>query len=255
MRCRGMNAWLVIVGAVLIADTLLIMLVSNINLGVLLPAILGTPILLYGLFFDRIQAHTAGGISAVIKWAVIAVYALYITATAAAIVVISVNGHKHVDKGADAVIVLGAAVHGDKISLTLLNRLDLALEYIEGDDDAVIVVSGAKGRQELISEAEASRDYLLSRGFPEERIIVENRARNTYQNFAFSKELLDKHFDGDYSAVYVTNSFHVYRAGLAAREAGLVIDGIGCGAKLYIQPNNYLRESVAVIKYWLIGAK
>lgn len=250
-----MNPWLVIIGGLLIADTLLILLISNVNIGVLIPAVLGTPVFLYGLFYDKINAFSAGGWAAVVKWVMIALYAVYILATSITIVIININGHKHVQKGADAVIVLGAAVHGDKISLTLQNRLDLALEYVEGDDHAVIVVSGAKGRQELVSEGEASREYLLSKGFDDERIIVEDRARNTYENFMYSKKLLDKRLGADYSAIYVTNTFHVYRAGLAARQAGLEIDGIGCGAKFYIQPNNYLRESIAVMKYWLIGAK
>ncbi len=251
-----MNFWLIVIGGVLVADTLLILLVSNVNMGVMLPAFLGAPILIYGLFYEKLYPLTLSGFGAVVKWGIVAVYAAYILITAAGIIFIEAYDHKKVDKGADAVIVLGAAVHGDKPSLTLMNRVDLALEYIEGDDEAVIVVSGGKGKQEQISEAQAARDYLISKGFPKERIIMEDRARDTYENFLYSKALLDERFgENGYTAVYTTNDFHVYRAGMAAKEAGLDIDGLGCGAKWYIYPNNYLREAACIFKYWIFGAR
>lgn len=251
-----MNWLFIIIGGILITDTLLILLVSNINLGVILPAIIGIPLLAYGIFYDRLQPVLLEGAGAIVKWVIVAIYAIYIIVTVSGVMVITVYDHKKVEQGADAVIVLGAAVHGDKPSLTLMNRADIAMEYALKDDATVIVVSGGKGKQEQVTEAQEACDYLVNRGFPRERILIEDKARDTYENFLYSKELLDNRFgEGEYTAVYATNDFHVYRAGLAAKEAGLDILGMGCSAKWYIQPNNYMRESVCIFKYWLFGAK
>lgn len=253
-----MNWWLITAGAILIFDTLIILTRSNINIGVVLPSVLGAPLFVYGCFYNSLYEFFSQGFGAVLKSILLTAYILYLSITVVCVIVIALNGHRSVKLGADAVIVLGAAVHGSKISLTLKNRLDLALNYVlNGENNkTVIVVSGAKGRQEDISEARASFHYLVGKGFPESKILLEEQAKNTYENFLFSKALLDEHFkDKSYTCVFVTNNFHVYRSTIAAKNAGLDIKGIGCKAKLYIQPNNYLRESLAVLKYWFLGAK
>ena len=54
---------------------------------------------------------------------------------------------------ADYVIVLGARVRGTKISNSLKQRLDRAIEYSEEYPNTVLVLSGGKGPGEEISEA------------------------------------------------------------------------------------------------------
>ena len=45
-----------VVGALLVLDTLIVCFLSNYNLGVILPAVLGLPLLLLGLFWGRMDA-------------------------------------------------------------------------------------------------------------------------------------------------------------------------------------------------------
>ncbi len=248
-----MNWFFIITGALLISDTLFILTVSNINIGVILPAILGTPLLIYGIFYSRFFL----GALIYVRYAFLILYIAYIAVTLPTIAVIAAKGKKHPPDGADTVIVLGAAVHGYKISLTLQNRLDAALLYCKKEENknALIVVSGAQGRQENVSEAFAMKNYLLTKGIAESRIVFEDKATNTYENFMFSKKLLDERFKGEYSVVFVTNDFHILRSEYAAKKAGLKAAGLGCSAKAYIQPNNYLRESVAVLKYLVFGVR
>ena len=191
-----MNWWLITAGAILIFDTLIILTRSNINIGVVLPSVLGAPLFVYGCFYNSLYEFFSQGFGAVLKSILLTAYILYLSITVVCVIVIALNGHRSVKLGADAVIVLGAAVHGSKISLTLKNRLDLALDYVlNGENNkTVIVVSGAKGRQEDISEARASFHYLMGKGFPESKILLEEQAKNTYENFLFSKALLDEHF-------------------------------------------------------------
>ena len=60
-------------------------------------------------------------------------------------------------KNCDAIMVLGAAVHGNRPSRVLQSRLDTAYQYWESNRDCVIVVSGGKGKEELVTEASAMR--------------------------------------------------------------------------------------------------
>ena len=57
---------------------------------------------------------------------------------------------------ADAVIVLGAAVHGDRVTWVLSNRLDAAIAYLDAHPDAIAVVSGGQGAGETVTEGSLS---------------------------------------------------------------------------------------------------
>ena len=70
----------------------------------------------------------------------------------------------------DAVIVLGKGLDGDKVPVNLAKRLDKAIEYHEKNPRALIVVSGGKGNEEKLSEAQAMADYLISRDIAENSI-------------------------------------------------------------------------------------
>ena len=62
------------------------------------------------------------------------------------------------DRNADYVIVLGAKVNGTKPSRVLRQRLNAAIEYTGSNDTAQIKVTGGKGTDENISEAESMRN-------------------------------------------------------------------------------------------------
>ena len=91
---------------------------------------------------------------------------------------------------ADAVIVLGAGVNGTEPSLSLRTRLDKAVDYLERWPDIPAVLTGGTGYGEEISEAQCMYDYLTEYGVEADRLILEDRASNTAENFAFSWELL-----------------------------------------------------------------
>ena len=60
------------VGAFLVLDTIVVSMLSNFNLGVILPAILGLPLLLLGIFLPQMHA----GFPAFLKWFLLGCYAL-----------------------------------------------------------------------------------------------------------------------------------------------------------------------------------
>lgn len=93
---------------------------------------------------------------------------------------------------ADYVIVLGARVRGTKISNSLKQRLDRAIEYSEEYPNTVLVLSGGKGPGEEISEARAMYEYLQYNGIPEDKLLIEDQSSDTVQNIEFSRTVIDR---------------------------------------------------------------
>ncbi len=240
----------IILGAFLVLDTLIVSMLSNFNLGVILPAILGLPLLLLGVFMH----HMDHGFLAFVKWALLGCYALG-TVFLIVLGVLMGTAAKRADKvDADALIVLGAAVHGDRVTWVLSNRLDTAAEYLEAHPDTVCVVSGGQGDGESVTEASAMQKYLVERkGIDPARILVEDQATSTLENFRFSKKLIDDVLGENASIAFVTTDFHVFRAGRVAKKAGISAVGIAAPDVWYIRINNFLRECVGITVYGFRG--
>lgn len=109
-------------------------------------------------------------------------------------------------------IILGCQVKPWGPSILLQDRLDKALDYLADHPDMTVVVTGGKGTDEVMSEAQAMHDYLVEHGFPSGQILLEDRAESTVENIRFSKELLAEHgYDITDDIVVVSNGFHLAR--------------------------------------------
>lgn len=144
------------------------------------------------------------------------------------------------------VMVLGCQVVGEIPSYMLSDRLDRALDVLAENPEAVCIVTGGQGRGEAITEAEAMRRYLTAHGIAEERIYIEEHSTSTEENFANSKEILDKLGISDGIAV-VTNEFHQYRAAIYAQQNGLKTGHYSAGTSLYSLLNYWIREWAALL--------
>ena len=238
-----------IAGSVLLVDGLIVAVRSNFSLGILLTILLGALVLAYGIFFDKVNCARGP-----LKWLRNLCFAgLGCFVVMAGFLACYGNIDSRPEK-VDALIVLGAGVHGERPSLHLARRLDRAAEYYFENADTMIVVTGGQGFQEDITEALAMKRYLLAKGVAEDKIIMEEQAASTRENFRFSKEILDGLLGESYSVAYVTNDFHVYRAGLVARDEGFKeVYRLHAYTEWYTWPQNYLRESLAVVKTWILG--
>ena len=247
-----MKAWrivLIIAGALLTADTLIVACLSNYNLGVILPAFFGVPLIGMGILLPWLQ-H---GWPAVLKWIAVGLYgAVACIFIVCGILMADAAGR---GRGADrpALVVLGAAVHGDRVTWVLSNRLDTAKEYLDAHPDAVAVVSGGQGAGESVTEASAMKGYLIARGVDPDRVIAEERAANTRENFRFSMELITARLGADTPVAFVTTGFHVYRAGKVAAAQGIDAVGVAAPDVWYIAVNNFMRECVGICVYALRG--
>ena len=158
----------------------------------------------------------------------------------------------------DFVVVLGAGLIGGlRVSPLLASRLERAravYESLDATDGPLLVVSGGKGSDEQLSEAEAMANYLVDRGFPADRILKEDQSRTTEENLLYSGALIrDLRPDG-YSCVVVTNDFHSYRAAMIARDLGVPAQVAGSPTAAYFLPSATIREFIAVfVRYWKVN--
>lgn len=162
--------------------------------------------------------------------------------------------HRQQAEPRDYLIVLGAAVHGDEPSLSLMNRLDGALEYLGKYPDTVVIVSGGQGEGENLSEAQCMRDYLVAHGIAEEQIRMEDKSTSTLENLSFSKALIEREGGNVNSVAVLSSGYHLYRAGLMARGVGLGAVGVKGhrGYPIYTV-GMYIREAFGVTHLWVLG--
>ncbi len=162
-----------------------------------------------------------------------------------AILVTAFQNHSEDDY--DYVIVLGAGLLGDRISLTLKYRLDVAYDYLVAHPESVAVLSGGQGPGENMTEALAMSLYLSEKGIDEKRLIQEDRSTSTRENIAYSYEIFEARGDKEPEVLIVSSRFHLLRAKRIAKEAGHTVDAMGSKTLQYLIPNYYFREMFAVV--------
>lgn len=234
-----------ILGIIITIYITIFCLLSNFNIGNLMVMFTGVFLIFLATLYPKI-AHKK--IVKIFKYIFVIGYAFLIGMII--FIVIASNTHK-ADYTEDAVIVLGCGIKGENPTLTLIKRLDKAVEYSTKNKDCIIIVSGGQGPQEDISEAEAMYRYLVLKGVDGNRIKKEDKSTSTNENFKFSKQILDNLINSDYTVAYITNDFHNYRAGRLAQINGLRAKGCPSATDLYSIPPSYMREVLAVIQLFV----
>lgn len=238
-----------ILGVALFFNGAILCIVSNINTGIILTLLLGLLLWLWGVFYDKINSATKKGALRWVKYAA----ALLLCFEAVLIGFVAIYGETDTAHySEDAIIVLGAGLRGDRVTLPLKMRLDKAAEYHRKNPDAHIIVSGGQGVGETVTEAEAMKKYLVAYGVPSELIIEEDKATSTSENMKFSKEIIDGIYGEDAEVCFVTNNFHVYRSSRLAKMAGFEnVTHLHTSLQWYNYVPNYIRETLAILKMWI----
>ncbi len=74
-----------------------------------------------------------------------------------------------------------------EIDTPLKERLDMTLNlYLEYHPEKIIVSGGIANKKANVSEASKMKEYLVLHGIPEDRILLEDQSRSTYENAKFS---------------------------------------------------------------------
>lgn len=186
-----------------------------------------------------------------LRWAVIAVLAagcLFFVAICAKVIRgMSLTGSTNLDY----VVVLGAQVRGSTPSRALNKRLKKALEYVQENENTILILSGGQGSGEDIAEAECMRHYLTEHGISEDRLVLEDRSTTTRENLEFSDSLTG--CSGARTGI-ISNNFHIYRAVRLARKQGYQkVEGIAAPSDPVMQVHYVVREVFALVKEKIRG--
>lgn len=155
------------------------------------------------------------------------------------------------DTAAPHLIVCGAGVHGSVPSRSLTDRLRAALDWLQANPDADAVLSGCQGPGEDLSEAQAMFDWLAERGVDPARLILEDRATDSYENIQYSLALLGP----DPGRVAILSSeYHLHRLGYMAEKLGCEPVPVAARTSNPVMFLNYaVREAFAMWKLWVFG--
>ncbi|MBP5261882.1 MAG: YdcF family protein [Clostridiales bacterium] len=156
------------------------------------------------------------------------------------------------DPDKDFVIILGCGLRKDGTLTPLLKgRCDRALKFASKQKDMTgkeikFVTSGGQGEDEIISESEAMRRYLIDNGIPDNMIIKEDHSTSTLENMRFSRDKIIE-ADPEGKVIYSTTNYHVFRSGTYARLVKMRATGIGAPTKWYFWPNAAVREFTSLL--------
>lgn len=122
----------------------------------------------------------------------------------------------HTAGQADNAIVLGLALENGEPAPDLLARLDTARAYLEKYPEAKLILTGGNADGSGRTEAAVMRDILTEQGVPESRLILEDRAETTKENFRNIAEMVSK----EEPVVMISSNYHMDRAVRNAGEEG-----------------------------------
>lgn len=257
IRSRWLRVLCVILGALLLVDALTLMAHGMFNVGVIVPAAIGSGLLCV-VAFQRQLSHVLarrGGLRRLwrLGWCLFAMWLASLLVFWALIAL-----HMRTDEvvqPAQAIIVLGSATRDGQPSEALAKRLDVAAQLASAQPDAWIVTSGGVDFGQTESEGRIMARYLHDRhGIASTRLIAEEASTSTALNLSLSSALLAQHnMQPDAPIAVVTSDFHTLRARWIAKKVGLRnVYAVGAPTPLPIRFNAWLREYFAVASSWLL---
>lgn len=123
----------------------------------------------------------------------------------------------------DYILILGGPIEGEKPSGILFERLKKGAQILKENPQLKAVCSGGiKSEEQTLSEADIMKNTLLALGIEEERIILEDKAKTTLQNFQYTKKLLGENA----RVAFVTSRFHIWRCKKIMKKAGVEYEPI-----------------------------
>ena len=231
-------------------------------------AVMGVVVHFYGYFRHKIPVR--------IEVSVITFFAAIVGVFLLVEIAMGFNFFSIQKQSTDYVVVLGYQVQDGKINKTLEYRLDKAYEYAQVHPNTVFILSGGKSDGEEVSEAELMYDYLKKRGVPEYQMIKETKSSSTYENFVYSKMIIDERERNRRDWIrnlmsrsgylsppdeevtirvgIVTSNFHVLRAKSIAKHVGIQnVSGIASKSDPILFIHLCVRECLAILKDKFVG--
>lgn len=156
-------------------------------------------------------------------------------------------------RSADAAIVLGAAVWGDRPSPVFRERINHAIQLYHDGTVPTIIFTGGVGNRDELAEAEVGRDYAIARGVAPADILLETTSTSTVENLRNAQQVAQQ--NGLETFLIVSTPNHMRRALFVADQLEMEayssptrsIRWINSATRTY----SYVREVVAFSVYLL----
>ena len=176
------------------------------------------------------------------KFALIA-FCVYATLVTLAMIIASLIK----PKSNSTAITLGIRAEKHGPSDLLKGRIVATKNYLDKNQNCVAILSGGKCKKDYTNEALCMYNELCSMGADKNRLIIEDKARSTYENILFSQRIIESENKAKNLAV-VTDPFHQLRARLIVKKLNIKAHVGAVNSKtafLYI-PTYYVREWIAL---------
>ena len=124
---------------------------------------------------------------------------------------------KALNQNIDFIVTLGYALNDDgSMNEVLIKRLEQTYEAAKVNSNAKIIVTGGV-QKSGITESYLMKNWLVDRGISKDRIIIEDKARDTVENALNSAQILKEH--NAKNILLITSASHIRRGMVLLQEA------------------------------------
>lgn len=249
---------LAVVGVLLLVDALVLMAMGHFNMGVVLPAILGTAALWLSRKWPSVQVWRARRPMHArlwtLAWTGFAIWLLSLLWFWSRLFTLGLEPQQV--PPVQSIVVLGSGTLNGHPRPVLAARLDTAAELAKLQPTAFIAVCGGVDWGEKESEAEIMARYLQQRhGIAADRLVLEKLSTSTELNIQLSRPMLaERGVSADAPVAVVSSDFHLMRAmNIASRQHLPQVYPVAAPTPLATRFNAWLREYFAMASSWLLG--
>jgi uncharacterized SAM-binding protein YcdF (DUF218 family) len=183
--------------------------------------------------------------------------ALFIGVSIASLVYVGIHAYDNTAKPSDAILILGAkSQYKNMTNPCLKARVEKGVMLYKQKYAPKIIMSGGDDSFQKDNQAEKMKAIATALGVPSSAILLEKQSSNTYENFLYTKRILqDKKLS---SIILVSDPYHLARAELLAKTMHIPFSvspatQSPCWSTYTFLGFDYFRDSLALIQYILTG--
>ena len=173
---------------------------------------------------------------------------IFLSVVIALSIAINIWNYGKIDEKApsDVAIVLGASVWEDGVSPVYRERINHAITLYEDGFVDYIILTGGFGEGSYKSDSQVAKEYALSQGVPEERILIEEKSTITEENLEFSKEIMVE--NNLETAIIVSDPLHMKRSLLMAEDYNINAISSPTTTSMYKSLKTKIRSLLIILK-------
>jgi uncharacterized SAM-binding protein YcdF (DUF218 family) len=174
-----------------------------------------------------------------------------------ALIYVGIHTRDNTAKPSDAIVVLGArTLYKNKTNPCLQARVAKAVTLYKKKFAPIIIMTGGNDGYEKNNQAQLMHSLAVASGVPSDAILLETKSSNTYENFLYTKKIVEK--NDFHSIIIVSDPYHLARAALLAKTMGIPATvspatESPCWSTYQFLGFDYFRDSLALLQYIATG--